>query len=573
MEQVEHYSWILRLFKLAKSPEQSNSEKIHHELMAPINSSSYPLAGGFYRPDLLDFLIALLLIKSNSRGLSLRDHLSQLHGCIRKGQRPSQNQGSRHVDAAAYWRDALTEFQAKSVETQLMLRARISELERQLDGNNETDDLASISQSSLRKRRKVANEPPEASNSRIQKRARTKPTATALSRQEEPLARFVREIESSECDAQGRSFLEHLFKLQEILAQREYDPGQLATALCHTSTGIFQLIASVDCSKGPLDAWAATVAQSTGSRNQKSPTNTPDLLPDSNGNKLRVVSTAFPCLLKGLRKLDTSPDCGTARGHVIWSFVKVFDVLLGRICDLSAAQASINVVPLQSTRFTSQPTSYTLPSDNVLRLCELAVTLIKILDTTRATDLEILEGFTFLLLQRVGRGLNKLVFGAEDVELFREQRVHSMHASSSESSGHSVLADQKLVEAQAPCLIWILERTWAVTAKLSQSSRIKQISNSSPIGLTPTSATTSLSTVARHRLQHTLIAAVFGDQVRADFQPALKPAGTPPEEEMFARFEGEIKSYGVKDWFKHKVWRLIGWEVLKGHLEFQEDGS
>ena len=370
----------------------------------------------------------------------------------------------------------------------------------------------------------------------------------------------------------GRSFLEHLFQLQEILAQRNYDPGQLATALCHTSTGIFQLVASIDCSQGPQDAWAATVAQSTGSRNQKLPTYTPDTLPDTNGNKLRIVSTAFPCLLKGLHKLDTSPDGGTARGHVIWSFVKVFDVLLGRICDLSAAQASINIVPLQSTRFTSQPTLYTLPPENVLRLCELAVTLIKVLDTTKATDLEILEGFTFLLLQRVGRALNRFVFEAEDVEVFQEQRVHSTHAASPGSSGHSVLANQKLVEAQAPCLIWILERTWAVTAKPSPSSRNTQISNSSSIGLTPTSTTTSLSTVARHRLQHTLVAAVFGDQVRADFQPALKPAGTPLEEEMSTHFEGEIKSYGVKDWFKHKVWRLIGWEVLKGHLEFLEDG-
>jgi hypothetical protein len=137
------------------------------------------------------------------------DYLSQLHDCIRKGQRSNQNQASHHVDAAAYWRDALTELQAKSEETQLKLRARISELERQLDGNNRTDSLASLSQSSPRKRRRVANEPPEASNSRSQKRARTKLTATALSRQEEPLARFVREIESSECYAQGKVAITH----------------------------------------------------------------------------------------------------------------------------------------------------------------------------------------------------------------------------------------------------------------------------------------------------------------------------------------------------------------------------
>ena len=410
-------------------------------------------------------------------------------------------------------------------------------------------------------------------------------------------------------------------------------PRELATALCHTSSGICQLISAIDCSKDPQDARITTVARSSTSRLRKVPPTSPDTLEDSNWNKLHAVSKAFPCLLKGLHKLDNTLESRTVRGQVIWSFVKIFDDLLERICDLSAAQASETPttmphtmgprtqdlqqaiansdqmpadsnrrstcltcierntkcdqqVPtckkcarlktdckwgtsLQFARAASQPTLFIAPPENALRLCELAITLMALLNTTNATDMEVLEGFVFLLLRRVGQGMKKFVFGFEEDEKSQEEGVDSTQPRARANPGHQIPPNQEVMEAQAPCLIWILEQACAFTANLNPPAPTGRTSNR----FTAKSTTTSLSTIARHRLQHTLATAIFGAQMRAEFQPALEPPGTPLDEEMCAQFSQGIKEHGVKDWFKHEVWRILGWDVLKGHLEFLDDGQ
>ena len=410
-------------------------------------------------------------------------------------------------------------------------------------------------------------------------------------------------------------------------------PRELATALCHTSSGICQLISAIDCSKDPQDARTTTVARSSTSRLRKVPPTSPDTLEDSNWNKLHAVSKAFPCLLKGLHKLDNTLEGRTVRGQVIWSFVKIFDDLLERICDLSAAQASETPttmphtmgprtqdlqqaiansdqmpadssrrstclacierntkcdqqIPtckncarlktdckwgtsLQFARAASQPTLFIAPPENALRLCELAIKLMALLNTTNATDMEVLEGFVFLLLRRVGQGMKKFVFGFEEDEKSQEEGVDSNQSRARANPGHQIPPNQEVMEAQAPCLIWILEQACAFTANLNPPSPTGQTSNR----FTAKSTTTSLSTIARHRLQHTLATAIFGARMRADFQPALEPPGTPLDEEMCAQFSQGIKEHGVKDWFKHEVWRILGWDVLKGHLEFLDDGQ
>lgn len=430
-----------------------------------------------------------------------------------------------------------------------------------------------------------------------------------------------------------RSFLEHLYKLQEVSAQMTLDPKELATALCHTSSGICQLISAIDCSRDPQDARTVTVARSSTSRHRKVPHANPDTLEDSNWNKLYAVSKAFPCLLKGLRKLDNMPEGYMVRGQVIWSFVKIFDDLLERICDLSAAQASETPItmphtmgprtqdlqqaiansdqmpadpsrrstclaciernskcdqqvptckdcarlktdckrgtPLQFTRAASQPTLFIAPPENALRLCELVITLMALLNTTNATDVEVLEGFIFLLLQRVGQGMKKFVFGFEEDEDSQEEGIDSTQTRVRTNPGHQIPPNQEVTEAQAPCLIWILEQACAFTANLNPPAPTGRTSNR----FTAKSTTTSLSTIAHHRLQRTLVTAVFGAQMRAEFQPALEPRDTPLDEEMCAQFSQGIKEHGVKDWFKHEVWRILGWDVLKGHLEFLDDGQ
>ena len=375
-------------------------------------------------------------------------------------------------------------------------------------------------------------------------------------------------------------------------------------------------------------------------RHRQNPSTAPSEPRESNLNKLCAASQAFPCLLKGLHKLDDMPQSRAMRGQVIWSFVRMFDDLLERVCYLSAtptAEAPFTMpssmktrtqslqhhavtsnerstgpslrsaclacierkmrcdeqiptcgncqrmrteckrgAPLCFTRASSKPTLFIPPPENALRLCELAITIMAHLDIEKDTDTEVLEGFLFFLLRRVGQGFKQFLFGVEEDYTSQAQDSNGTQSMAQANPSQRETVITEVAEAQAPCLVWILEQALAYTANLNptvQASRALGNARKRSTSSTSEPRTASLSALARRRLQHTLVTAVFGDQVRADFQPALKPPGTPLQEKLSANFARGIRTHGVKDWFKHEVWRIMGWDVLKGRLEFGEAGQ
>lgn len=102
----------------------------------------------------------------------------------------------RHIDTTAFWRDAYT----KSEETQIELRARIAELEKQL---REKDTVKSSSLIvTLKKRKRSAPEASETLDSRSPKQAKKGPSTTA---QEQSLDSISRDTVRSATDDLGEA--------------------------------------------------------------------------------------------------------------------------------------------------------------------------------------------------------------------------------------------------------------------------------------------------------------------------------------------------------------------------------
>ena len=420
-----------------------------------------------------------------------------------------------------------------------------------------------------------------------------------------------------------------LYLLQEVLAQRNPDPKELATTLCAVSASICKLILAMHSSKNVQYTKRSRAEQSqVREHNGSAALLTP---PEDVKTTLLAIPRAFPSLLKGLQRLDNLPGGPQARGQVVWSMIKIFDGLLEQIYNLSTVHASqppkpaprvsksrletqVTATPEETqsrpkTRAPCQacrkrhrkcdgrlptcknceywrtqckrdihpssgnalssasPLPFTTPPESALTLCELTITMMKCLDVTIPSHLEVLEGFLFLLLKRVGQALKVFVFEYGILQDLERDGIGS-------TAPNGIATHHQVIEGQAPCLIYLLEQAQSFTRTLgfqtqpiSSSSELPQ----NPTTSSPTPSSTTLSNHAHVRLQHTLLTAVFGDQTRSDFQAAFTPPNAPIGDNMAAKFSEKVRAEGVRDWFKQEVWRIIGWDALKRAIQLGED--
>ena len=534
----------------------------------------------------------------------------------------------------------------KSEETQVQLRARVAELEQGKEGSNGTILRTLAWTRSPRKRKRAATALVEPSSQGDQKRARVRITPTISSAQKvgrtgtrleiatsenalQEVSVFTEEIEGSALRP-CNPLIHNLYLLQQVVAHSDPNHKELATALCGVSASICKLILATHSSKDVQIAGPPPVNESEILEHDRSAA----LPRPSEDVKTAVfaIRRAFPSLLEGLRRLNSLPGGTHARGQVIWSLTKIFDVLLEQIGSLSTVHSPqlTNIVPrVPNSRTKTQalvtatqetqprpktrtpchacrsrhrkcdgrsPTcrncekwgtqckrdthsgsgnaaSYksspaiTSPPESALRLCELAKTMMRCLDVAIPSHTEVLEGFLFLLLKRVGEALKVFVF--ED-GIIQDLQVDSIRPTAPKEPA----TNHQAIQAQAPCLIHLLEEAKSITLTLnSQSHAIPGFTELPQQSITPslTLSTMNLSKHAQIRLQHTLLTAVFGDQSRSDFQATFIPPDTPIGESMTASFNECSQGDGVKDWFKQEVWRIIGWDALRRAIQLGED--
>ena len=295
--------------------------------------------------------------------------------------------------------------------------------------------------------------------------------------------------------------------------------------------------------------------------------------------RLTPLGRLFPSLLDHLHTLSEYPGSGSLCGQIVYDFINVFRVLFQRICDLAKADAKSSQERIRTTK---QPNTRqnkqcaTSPSDGkpitspiVMKLCKLTISMLFHLDPVKSTHRAILEGCFFLLVTRVGGVLRDFTvgerpFGIQEVDATSRRSSHPRERRQVKSP--NAATDAEVSEAQAPYLIWMLSRTM----RLSTSMRLanKTIMSSDPRSETAPQdiSRSALYDDAHIRLQHTLVRAVFGKKFAANFEPALEPPHTPLDDHLRTDWDTQIETADVRDWFKNEVWRLVGWDVLRGNI-------
>lgn len=301
------------------------------------------------------------------------------------------------------------------------------------------------------------------------------------------------------------------------------------------------------------------------------------------GTLFRTLARTFVNLLQGFGKLNKTTESRKYQGQLTYSFVKLFGDTLASLHTVSViqtqSQARQDIRPptdkgQAETTHQSDPKTTNNDTNLYIHLSQLLVTMIAALDLAKPHHINILEGFFYLLLQRVGKILYTFVFNEEESPILASRnaeqenlQTHGIEVTRNEAS------KTRAMHVEAKHLIWILERAMSFVHRQQvippprkpPKSKIKNPSTT----ITPTlpnrhSAKPTLSEHAKTRLQNTLLKGVFGVDSE-EFKNGLK---MPTRAEMDLDMDlPTVAEEDVAEWFKGEVWRLVGWEILGEHVD------
>jgi hypothetical protein len=398
-----------------------------------------------------------------------------------------------------------------------------------------------------------------------------------------------------DADISGAPIISHLFILQQTLAQRKFEPTALAATLCQTATSICRYLREVHLIQ-KIEIAMADISgnEVTNSRGRKA--TQAHEVEDETTAKLFAVGQIFPKLMNGLDKLVSTPGGQLLEDRVVYEYIQIFRTLLQRVCDIATTRAKEllaapqgeelpntdpgmsqarsartpcstcrdrnlkcdartpkcrncsrqklvcrNRIPISSAHTAVRAPVDVLPNDHIIKLCELEITMLGCLDVGSQTHGQVLQGFLCILCEKVGHGLKSFVFGSEDGKLPRDSNEDGP------STNHDWREDEA-IEAQGPYLVWILDRAEATLSRHKLSQNIDQ-----PL------------LRIRNRLQNTLLKSVFGQEASTAFEPSLQMPRTLTDADMGAL---SLPPVELRNWFKNEVWRIVGWDVLRNHIQW-----
>jgi hypothetical protein len=283
---------------------------------------------------------------------------------------------------------------------------------------------------------------------------------------------------------------------------------------------------------------------------QTEQSNMPDTEAVMNG-----VAIAFHLTHKALHKIAEAGNCAQHQSQVIYYLVGLFESTMTALtlhCTAMSKKTpvtdntksgrgkkSATQTDAQNKRTKEKSTS--TKNDVASRLADLLCTMALSLNLTRTEDQEVMEGFLFLVINRMGKMLALHVF--HDLRL-----PMGICPGMTFPEGLEAMTDEGLMpnEAQleAKYLVRLLDRI------LSAESL------HSPL---ETTAARQFIANSKDRLQKTLLRAVFGRDDHL-FREGLRRPHTPPPQVLDGEQTDQNK---FADWLTQELWRLVGWDVLR----------
>ncbi|WEW61063.1 hypothetical protein PRK78_006552 [Emydomyces testavorans] len=527
--------------------------------------TAFPCSNGFCPPSQAQLALALAIVKSKPAHVSIKDFILGVRNHVKSGRRKQVEavQDDRHLDSAAFWREAYE----KSEAAQSRLLDKIYELEQRneaaaLKANPETGK-----ESTLTKRK--ANSGTASLALRPLKRSKTTSDAKLNSRKTDLILNFPGLTKGVSCvESATTPFLRRFHALQKLL-QKKPQPELLATACAELCSTVEQLI---NVAITPKRTRATNLNKSTA-------------LPSEHPRLTQVLiafETCYPFLLQALRKLSGTDQGESQTGLITYHLVRLFQRILSQLHQhaLLKAKNSFNQRKALSKRAKKAARTKTADpkgqqsvqlsrEDNRIMdsICQVLAKMIISIDFSKDEQNALLEGFLFVLLEHVGKILGSLVFKElrSDPELricHSKVRLPGALAQSTASRVDASIAEHA-AKLQSRHLVWVFEQALAsLNDRTELQKKGKRYLN------TTTAPLSDFLSRAKKKLQNTLLKGVFGED-DPKFKESLQlPCEISQSQAMNLPIDknGDFDQ-NSGDWFVQEVWRLLGWDVLMENEE------
>lgn len=251
---------------------------------------------------------------------------------------------------------------------------------------------------------------------------------------------------------------------------------------------------------------------------------------------IRGVELSFDLVHRSLKTISSAKNGTECKGQVTYYLVCLFE------STLTALTQHCTAVREQTTSDQSQ--SLRLKAEAYRNLTDLLSTMMLSLDPSRQEDQEVMEGFFFVTLDRVGKMLAFFVFN--NLHLPTDVCPKLRPPEGLAAMTREGVSPQE-IQLEAKYLMIFLDNV---------------LGPDSPLNSAHSSTQSQFVRKMKIRLQKTLLQTVFGAD-DPSFQDGLVRPVTPPPQNRDAR---HVDQPEFPEWFTQELWRLVGWDTLSSTL-------
>ncbi|KAJ5527287.1 hypothetical protein N7513_011446 [Penicillium frequentans] len=493
-----------------------------------------PGISGLIAPNKTLLAFAIAIVKQKPPDKDVKDYILKIRHFIRRGL-PVES-SDKFFDSVAFWQKAYRESEAE----QAKLLNKVFELEQRTQGLlskiKETQSAGNTFSPSGK--RKVPSSERLKDLDPPRKKTQSRNSHTQLTK-----ATDNEDDEDSGNENVDSKLMRQLYTVQRAL-QKRYNSGSLTTdavALCKIAES---------------EVLGAIIRLNIPENQSKIPSNQQNQKPVLT-TVIKAAELSFDLVHQALHKVMGVQEEYYCKGQIIYYLVCLFESTMGALTQLCTASPQTDSrTALQETSngnkkrtqgqgisqkekapIISKKKRQKIEKNAAQLLLDLLCKMAMSLDLTRSEDQELMEGFLFIVIGRVGKMLALFVFDNHPLpsdscsDLKAPQGIRAMKEEG---------LTQGMAQLEAEQLVRFLDQVLGSQVSDTGILHSQFIQN------------------MKGRLQKTLMQAVFGDDDPL-FRAGLVRPVTPPALSDNGRSSTRQK---FPEWFTEELWRLVGWDLL-----------
>ncbi|KAL5113996.1 hypothetical protein ACEQ8H_008101 [Pleosporales sp. CAS-2024a] len=515
--------------------------------------------------------LAMILLRSKPTDVTVRDFVLQLRTHYKSGRTAVDPADYGHyLDLACYWKEQCQRAQDECERLQ-SINIRLERSNQSLSQRMSVPSAQALDTATDERPMAANSTRPGTANATKRKapaspsKSSKRPRVPAAKASEPTVAQTQESIENDfefleGLGADGSALVDALFATYQLCRASSPNAEHLCRHLVRTSSALAKIISLIAQDHEYLSR-QVTKAFNTHSTGQGT---------SVFSHALTISARAFMSVLVGITKMAHVSDDIRLPSLVVCELAETFKSGLLAIESSARDTADRALILPPSTNNGKAKASKGIPRESLAArtLAHFLIGVMGFLEKQNMVHQQLFDAFSFHLLERVGKRLYYCTFSrhrSASIEKNLECLPQTRGAAGKATDDAETLG----IRFELKALVLILDRAMglaphhmnATNGKSARSSDANRLGRTLSMKTLPSAPKGRLSSLAKDRLQRTLVSCMYGDKQDDELLdvlikpvPAMRLASLPNV--------AKIDHQDVEEWYKEEVWRLLGWDIM-----------